>query len=230
MNEDRHLTTNLLLRGWSVVFASDVLAATETPTTMARWLRQQVRWARATHIESLLMPQVYVTSHPILFYSAMRREFGPIMVAICVAIYFLTSVELIFFRYSDLFWRVVILFVYNILRNPDRLRDAPLLALPALVFYNVPLPAVHVWSLLTLKADTWGTTMRANGEMSKRDSIRKQWGETGFFVVWMGIVGGAVARSTANGVDLSSFETITLMLTAAGASSFVAWKLTISDS
>ncbi|KAJ4052043.1 hypothetical protein NW763_008192 [Fusarium oxysporum] len=39
VNEDRRLTTNLLVRGWGVVFASDVLTATETPTTVTRWLR-----------------------------------------------------------------------------------------------------------------------------------------------------------------------------------------------
>jgi hyaluronan synthase len=77
VNEDRHLTTNLLLRGWKVMFASDVLTATDTPTTMARWLKQQVRWARATHIESLLHPRVYATSHPLLFYGMAKREFGP---------------------------------------------------------------------------------------------------------------------------------------------------------
>ncbi|EWZ79145.1 hypothetical protein FOWG_16662 [Fusarium oxysporum f. sp. lycopersici MN25] len=43
VNEDRHLTTNLLVRGWGVVFASDVLTVAETPTSVTRWLRQQIR-------------------------------------------------------------------------------------------------------------------------------------------------------------------------------------------
>ncbi|PCD42946.1 hypothetical protein AU210_005470 [Fusarium oxysporum f. sp. radicis-cucumerinum] len=43
VNEDRYLTTNLLVRGWGVVFASDVLTVAETPTSVTRWLRQQVR-------------------------------------------------------------------------------------------------------------------------------------------------------------------------------------------
>ncbi|KAG7433788.1 hypothetical protein Forpi1262_v005499 [Fusarium oxysporum f. sp. raphani] len=63
VNEDRRLTTNLLVRGWGVVFASDVLTATETPTTVTR----------------------------------------------C---------------YPDLFLRIGMTTVYNILRNPDRLRLA----------------------------------------------------------------------------------------------------------
>jgi hyaluronan synthase len=40
VNEDRHLIPNLLLRGWKVMFAADVLAGTDTPTTMAGRLKQ----------------------------------------------------------------------------------------------------------------------------------------------------------------------------------------------
>lgn len=42
VNEDRHLTTNLLMRGWTVTYVSDTLAATDTPTTLSRWIMQQV--------------------------------------------------------------------------------------------------------------------------------------------------------------------------------------------
>ncbi len=33
---------------------------------------------------------------------------------------------------------------------------------PDIFFYYVPLPAIHVWSMLTLTADGWGTSMRAS--------------------------------------------------------------------
>lgn len=39
VNKDRYLTMNLLFRGWKAMFASDVLTATDTPTTRARWLK-----------------------------------------------------------------------------------------------------------------------------------------------------------------------------------------------
>jgi hyaluronan synthase len=44
VNEDRHLTTNLLMRGWTVTYVSDTLAATDTPTTLSRWIMQQVNF------------------------------------------------------------------------------------------------------------------------------------------------------------------------------------------
>ncbi|KAM0081113.1 hypothetical protein ACKRZS_006734 [Fusarium odoratissimum] len=228
VNEDRHLTTNLLVRGWAVVFASDVLTATETPTTVTRWLRQQVRWARATHIESLLIPCVYAMSHPMAFFAAARREFGPLVVAVAVLSYFLTSHKLLYFSFPDLFLRIGITTVYNILRNPDRLRLAlSWYVVPGMFFYNIPLPAIHIWSLVTMTADTWGTAMRASTEIPKKDSSRKKWFETGFFVVWMGIVGGTVSRWLANEVDLCQGQTLVFMLCGVSLASVSTWKATI---
>ncbi|KAF5702667.1 glycosyltransferase family 2 [Fusarium globosum] len=230
VNEDRHLTTNLLVRGWGVVFASDVLTATETPTTVTRWLRQQVRWARATHIESLLIPRVYGMSHPMAFFAAARREFGPLVVAVAVLSYFLTSHKLLYFSYPDLFLRIGITTIYNILRNPDRLRLALCwYVVPGMFFYNIPLPAIHIWSLVTMTADTWGTAMRASTEISKKDSSRKKWFETGFFVVWMGIVGGTVARWLANEFGLYQGQTLVSMLCGIWLASFCSWKATIES-
>ncbi|KAI3587240.1 hypothetical protein IWW34DRAFT_825404 [Fusarium oxysporum f. sp. albedinis] len=91
------------------------------------WYMQKVfgkRMTRATHIESLLIPRVYAMSHPMAFFAAARRVFGPLVVAVAVLSYFLTSHKLLYFSYPDLFLRIGIPTVYNILRNPDRLRLA----------------------------------------------------------------------------------------------------------
>ncbi|KAF4343934.1 alfa-L-rhamnosidase [Fusarium beomiforme] len=214
VNEDRHLTTNLLVRGWGVVFASDVLTYTETPNTMTRWLSQQVRWARATHIESLLIPRVYAMTHPMAFYAAARREVGPLVATITVLLYLFTSRKLLYLSYSDLFLRLGLAAAYNLARNPHRLRVASLFwVVPGMFFYNVPLPAIHLWSLLTMTADTWGTAMRATSELSKKESSRKRWFETGFFVIWMGIVGGTVARWAATEFHLSEGLKLAFMTT-----------------
>ena len=229
INEDRHLTTNLLKRGWGVVFASDVLTATDTPTTLARWLRQQVRWARATHIESLLQPKVYLMCHPLLFYGMAKREFGPVVAAIAIAWYFLTGRELIFVLPWDLLVRCVVSFAYNFLRNPHRLAKRSLKwVIPGMAFYHLPLPAVHVWSMLTLTADGWGTSMRAEGERAKRDSVRQAWFETGFFVVWMGVMAGCVARWTAGHILGWEGGLMALLFTGSVvAASFAAWRGTV---
>lgn len=224
------MTTNLLKRGWRVVFASDVLAATDTPNTLSRWLKQQVRWARATHMESLLQPRVYLETNPLLFYSMARREFGPVIAAVAVVYYFCTTQQFIAVSVLDLVLRVIVSVLYNFLRNPHRLSARELAwVAPGIFFYHVPLPAVHVWSMMTLTADGWGTTMRSSAERAKKDDVLKAWWETGFFVVWMGIVAGCVAKYT---MMAYGFDRVYVTLAMAGSvmmASGWAWKVTIAN-
>ncbi|KAL2146411.1 hypothetical protein VTI28DRAFT_4164 [Corynascus sepedonium] len=231
VNEDRHLTTNLLLRGWKVMFASDVLTATDTPTTMARWLKQQVRWARATHIESLLHPRVYATSHPLLFYGMAKREFGPAIGAIAIIWYFFTSQLLVVFSPSDILFRILIGSCYNLLRNPDRLKREDLVwIIPSILFYYIPLPAVHLWSMMTMGADGWGTSMRASGERARKETWKREWFETGFFVIWMGILGGVMAKVFGAYFDLVWHERLAAILVSSAVASFGAWSITLKSS
>ncbi|KAB8074414.1 hypothetical protein BDV29DRAFT_173703 [Aspergillus leporis] len=198
VNEDRHLTTNLLLRGWTVTYVSDTLTATDTPTTFSRWLLQQVRWGRATHIETFQQPKIYLLNHPIFFWAAMKKEVGPLLVFLCVLYYVITGQRFAYFSFNDACLRVAYTIGYNWLRNPDRgPRNAWIWIGPALVFYNIPLPSIHLWSMLTVFERGWGTTMRSNAEMSKREQFWKRAYDLGFFVVWMGIVGGTTARIVA---------------------------------
>ncbi|KAK4221127.1 Hyaluronan synthase [Podospora fimiseda] len=232
VNEDRHLTTNLLLRGWKVIFASDVLTATDTPTTLPRWLKQQVRWARATHIESLLRPKVYLVSHPLLFYGMAKREFGPAIGAGAVTWYFLTGQNLIVFSLMDLVYRILISSLYNFLRNPHRLTRRDLKwCIPGIFFYYIPLPAVQVWSMLTMTADGWGTSMRASGDMERerREGRKKAWFEMGFFVVWMGIVAGAFVRFLGGWLELNTSQRILGEVVSVGLAGWLAWRATIAD-
>lgn len=224
------MTTNLLKRGWRVVYASDVLTSTDTPTTLARWLKQQVRWARATHIESLLEPKVYPTSHPLLFFSMWKREFGPVIAALAIVVYFFTGLQPIYVSSADVLCRMVGAAVYNILRNPHRLPGRALWwIVPGMIFYHVPLPAVHVWSLMTLTADGWGTSMRASGERAKKDGVRQAWFETGFFVVWMGIVGGVLVRIAAGlmGMRVDQGWMSVCFVGSVVLAAYLAWKGTI---
>ncbi|KAF3763185.1 family 2 glycosyltransferase [Cryphonectria parasitica EP155] len=231
INEDRHLTTNLLLRGWGVVYASDVLTATDTPTTMNKWLKQQLRWARATHIESLLMPKVYLKTNPLLFFGMAKREVGPVLAAVAVVHYLITSRSLVPFSSRDIGMRLLFGIVYNVLRNPDRLGTSGWAArkwvLPGILFYYIPLPAVHVWSMLTLTADGWGTAMRAEGETAPKPSGAAQpKNDMGFFIVWMGILAAATAKCLGHHHGLGSLHTGLLMMSCISLVVLVAWRVT----
>lgn len=230
MNEDRHLTTLLLLRGWRVIYAGDILTATETPTTLVRWIRQQVRWARAQHIESLLLPRVYIINHPFLFLSAVRRELAHLVVFVQCLLYLFTDISLLSFNMPDLGLRIACMAIYNFLRNPDRQAASALFwMVPGLLFYNVPLPAVEAWALITMTADTWGNSMRSGTEIAKKDGLHKRWFESGFFVVWLGAVGAMLAKWMASRLLLATGQTLLFELVAAAVCAAASWKLTIQD-
>lgn len=168
-------------------------------------------------------------SHPLLFYGMAKREFGPVIAAVAILWYFLTSKQLIAVSVFDLLLRCVVGFCYNVLRNPHRLaRESLKWVIPGMAFYHIPLPAVHVWSMLTPTADGWGTSMRASGERAKKDSTRQAWFETGFFVVWMGVVAGSTSRWLSGHVfHLDDSWTAIFFMSSVALASFMAWRGTI---
>ncbi|POS74039.1 hypothetical protein DHEL01_v207566 [Diaporthe helianthi] len=230
VNEDRHLTTLLLLNGWRVIYAGDIMTETESPVTLVRWIRQQVRWARAQHIESLLLPSVYAKSHPFLFMSALRRELAHLIVFVQCMLYLFTEHNLLYFNMPDFGLRILGIALYNFLRNPDRQSTAAVLwMVPGLLFYNVPLPAVQAWSLVTLTADTWGNSMRSSTERARKESASKKWFESGFFVIWMGVVGAMLAKWASTRMALMPGQMLVAMLSAASLSTLTFWRITIHD-
>ncbi|PYH99076.1 hypothetical protein BO71DRAFT_405634 [Aspergillus ellipticus CBS 707.79] len=177
---------------------------------------QKVRWSRAGHIESFQNPHIYTLNSPLFFWAAIKREIGPLLGLFYILYYYVTGTSMAYFSWTDLFLRVLYTIIYNVSRNPDRGSQSFGWVLPAMIFYNVPLPMVHAWSLATVFEGGWGTAMRAQGEAqgpgpgpglsgavkggnpaSKRareGRMRKRMRELGFFVVWMGVVGGVVGR------------------------------------
>lgn len=167
-------------------------------------------------------------SHPLLFYGMAKREFGPLIVAVAILYYFFTSQQLIDFSFLDIGIRILISAMYNLLRNPDRLDGKSMLwVIPGIFFYYIPLPAVHLWSMLTLTADGWGTTMRASQERARKDTVRKAWFETGFFVAWMGIIAGSAAKWLSTHYHIDWAHRAVAVSLSVCIASFGAWKVTI---
>lgn len=177
-----------------------------------------------------MLPSVYAKSHPFLFMSALRREVAHLIVFVQCLLYLFTEHNLLYFNMPDFGLRIVGIALYNFLRNPDRQSTAAVLwMVPGLLFYNVPLPAVQAWSLVTLTADTWGNSMRSSTEQAKKESLRKKWFESGFFVIWMGGVGAMLARWVSTRMDLMPGQMIVGMLVASTLSGLIFWKVTIQS-
>lgn len=194
VNEDRHLTTRLLLGGWKVTFNTSALAFTDTPTTLLRWLLQQLRWARATHIETFAYPRVYALQHPILLITAMRRFYGPLLIGVLTIRYALTGHVVHSYSLTDLLLRVLLCTAYNLATNKEKINGVYCLVFSQ-IFYQLPLPGIMAWSCLTVWEGGWGTTMRNQSESAKH--VRVAWENIWSTVAvasWMGIVAAAFAR------------------------------------
>ncbi|KAM3069290.1 hypothetical protein ACMFMG_010797 [Clarireedia jacksonii] len=200
VNEDRHLTTNLLLRNWKVTFNTSALAATDTPTTLIRWLLQQQRWARATHIETFQYPQIYSIHGAILFVTAMRRFYGPLIIGVFTIRYVFTGYSVHTYSLLDLFFRIALCTSYNFWCNKSHVNSIKYLVLSQ-IFYQLPLPGIMFWSVVTVLEGGWGTSMRNQTEQKKnRHAAWDNLWSTSAVVVWMGFVGAAVARFVAGRV------------------------------
>jgi hyaluronan synthase len=194
VNEDRHLTTNLLLNGWKVTFNTQTLASTDTPTTLLRWLLQQMRWARATHIETFQYPKVYSIHGPILFVTAMRRFYGPLIIGLFTIRYVFTGYSVHSYSLFDLLGRIILCTAYNRFVNRDNVNGIGFLVISQ-IFYQLPLPGIMFWSVLTVLEGGWGTRMRNQSETQKgrKAGFENLWSTTAV-VAWMGFVAAAFAR------------------------------------
>ena len=83
-------------------------------------------------------------------------------------------------------------------------------------------------------ANEWGTSMRGELQTQERNrwtELKKKVWEVGFFVVWMGVVGGVMCRYISSGTGLDSWTSLictglgtTIMWTAFGY-----WIVTIKE-
>lgn len=79
-------------------------------------------------------------------------------------------------------------------------------------------------------ADGWGTSMRASGERARKETWKREWFETGFFVIWMGILGGVMAKVFGAYFDLVWHERLAAILVSSAVASFGAWSITLKAS
>jgi hyaluronan synthase len=113
------MTTRLLLQGYRVRYISHAVTATETPVTLRRWLLQQVRWARAVHIECYAHPTMYLNQPPLFFYAALRREIISFVIFTTMVSFFFVGVSpLMRFIPRDYVVKFLLTAVYLKARNP----------------------------------------------------------------------------------------------------------------
>lgn len=184
-------------------------------------------------MESFHRPSIYLKQSPILFYGALRRELAAFVMPVTVVLYVSSGYLLLrAFSIWDYLHRPIITLIYLSLRNPYRPTIKEWLwSIPANLFYNIPLPAILMWSLVTVLHDAWGTTMRSSKELSSQSSkLRLKIWELGFFVLWMGILGGALGRYVAGIFMLGSSQmALCIFLGAVPVWATFTWWMIVAD-
>lgn len=157
-SEDRHLTNLVLKRGYDVVYVAEAISYTETPATVAGFLRQQRRWKRGYVRESIYTLSYAWRNKRLLFLqilcwdlTAPFLSFGLRIGLVVTAVH---NPELLVKAVLPS-WIVLMLvrYVFVPLRAPKKLLGLFLY----MVFYEVCLYWLNLWALFTVKNRSWVT-------------------------------------------------------------------------
>jgi hyaluronan synthase/N-acetylglucosaminyltransferase len=83
--DDRHLTNLILREGYEVVFVDKAKAHTEAPTTIPRYLHQQVRWNKSFYREMLWTLRFAHRRHPYMLADLLLQGVLPFMLMFALA-------------------------------------------------------------------------------------------------------------------------------------------------
>jgi hyaluronan synthase len=124
----------------------------------------------------------------------MRRFYGPLIIGIFTIRYVLTGYTAHTYSLIDLIGRIILSTGYNYAVNGKNANGITYL-ICSQIFYQLPLPGIMFWSVLTVLEGGWGTRMRNQSEQRKERwaGLENLW-STSAVVLWMGFVAAAVAR------------------------------------
>lgn len=215
INEDRHLTTRLLLSGWKISFSAQAIVATDAPTTLAGYTRQQLRWSRATIMESLYYPLVYFRHSPVLFLASLRRLIVPIvcMCTVCNYLYNGGEGSTDFVVVRDILFRILLCASYTVIRHKGKLTwfAIQLIAQPVWFILRA---GYSLWSFVTVFDNNWGSfrnvgMLGSNAESKKTVDFLS--GSQLASSVWLGLVAAAMCKYVARAFLMQSEYYITML-------------------
>lgn len=157
-SEDRHLTNLCLRDGDSVVFVPDAISHTESPDTVRRFIKQQMRWKRGFMREGIFTLTHAWRRKRLLFAQVALWELTEpfATLGLRVGVVFLALVQ----PSAFLLTLIPIWLFVGIVRNVLLVAVTPR-RLPGLIgymlFYEFVLYWVNIWALLTVSKNGWLT-------------------------------------------------------------------------
>ncbi len=156
--DDRHLTNLILREGYRVVFDNHAVAHTQAPTTLAGYIRQQVRWNKSFYREMLWTIKFAHRRHPYMAIDLVLQAILPFMLMIALAA---TAYQAIFIDVAHV-WKYLALLVgialCRALYGVFRTRDLGFLLFIVYGFVHVlVLIPTRLYALATIRHTHWGT-------------------------------------------------------------------------
>ncbi|KAH7361349.1 hypothetical protein BKA66DRAFT_444732 [Pyrenochaeta sp. MPI-SDFR-AT-0127] len=203
VNEDRHLTTRLLLNGWKISFSAQAIVATDAPATFTAYTMQQLRWSRATILESTYYPLVYIRHSPVLFLASMRRLAVPIVCMYAICDFLWTGSSSYFSSVRDIFCRIILCAAYTYVRHRGRISWF-FIQLVAQPLWFILRAGFTIWSFPTIFDNSWGS-------FKTEDTIKFLSGSQLGTSVWLGLVHAAVCKYLAKSYMMQNEYCITII-------------------
>lgn len=156
--DDRHLTNLILSKGHQVLFTHKAICYTETPTTIKRWVLQQVRWGKSFIREFWLNINWFHKQNLWLAYDLIFLSvYSLFLLVLLVIILFSFNIYLIIF----LLYGIIIVSGFRGIYAAIMTKNIRFLyfSFYGLIYIFILLP-LKLWSILTLTDIEWGTSTR----------------------------------------------------------------------
>jgi len=156
--DDRHMTNLVLREGYDVVFEEKALAHTEAPTTLAGYVRQQVRWNKSFYREMLWTLKFAHRRHPYMVVDLLFQGVLPFLLMFALGA---TAFQAVFVDMSHLghyFELLVGIAVVRAMYGVVRTKDLGFLLFVVYGFLHLfLLIPTRLYALGTIGRTHWGT-------------------------------------------------------------------------
>lgn len=190
--DDRHLTVKILEQGKKIVFNPESVSKTETPDTLFRFYKQQIRWAKSSYREFLWNLKC---AHKHSLWMTVDLTYQSIYSFIVLGFMFYILVTGSFYTMGLYFMSLFIVgFVKGLYasiyeKNPEYL----FFSAYGLIFLSIIIPA-RLFAMLNMKNISWGTSSRLH--ISDKLGL-----DFMFLIFWYICLGGSIGYALYNSVS-----------------------------
>lgn len=166
--DDRHLTNKILSLGSQIIYIPFAYAQTETPNTIYRFYKQQIRWNKSAFREFFWTIKYIPNYSLFISIDLIYTLFYPFLISsyLLYILYTGTLFELSFYLTIVLFIGLIkslysiLLYTYsNIGKDRTKNFEHIFYSLYSIIYITIVFPA-KLWALISLNDNSWGTSNR----------------------------------------------------------------------